>query len=193
MQSRGCYEVAKKHGKPVIVMEPVKGGMLATPPESVVKVFKDAEPEASVASWAVRFAADLDNVMVVLSGMSSVSQMEDNLSYMKDFTELSEVQKETLAKAQEELAKVPMIPCTSCNYCAKVCPMQIGISGSFTAMNYLTLYGDKAMAQHQENWMVSGHGLKRANECIGCGKCEEACPQHIAIREELKRVAEKLL
>lgn len=169
VQSKACYEVAKRHGKPVIVMEPVKGGMLATPQESVVEIFKNADADASVASWAVRFAADLDNVMVVLSGMSSVEQMEDNLSYMKDFTGLSKAQKETLDKDRQELARIPLIPCTTCNYCAKVCPAQIGISGSFTAMNYLTLYGNKAMAQHQENWMVAGHGLKRANECIGCG------------------------
>lgn len=193
VQSRGCYEVAKKHGKPIIVMEPVKGGMLATPPESVVKIFKEAEPDSSVASWAVRFAADLDGVMTVLSGMSNVAQMEDNLSYMREFTGLTAEQRETLKNAQEELARIPMIPCTVCNYCAKVCPMQIGISGSFTAMNYLTLYRDKAMAQHQESWLVSGHGLKQAKECIGCGKCEEACPQHIAIREELKKVTEELL
>ncbi|WP_434310292.1 aldo/keto reductase [Hominifimenecus sp. rT4P-3] len=193
IQARRCYEVARKHEKPVIIMEPVKGGMLATPPESVTKILKDAEPESSVASWAVRFAADLPGVITVLSGMSNVEQMKDNLSYMKDFTGLTAEQKETLKKAQEELSRIPLIPCTSCNYCAKVCPMQIGISGSFTAMNYLTLYHDKERAVGQENWLVGGHGLKRANECIECGKCEEACPQHIAIREELKKVSQDLL
>ena len=151
IQSRGCYDVARKYGKPVIIMEPVKGGMLATPPESVVKVLKDAEPESSVASWAVRFAANLEGVITVLSGMSNVEQMKDNLSYMKDFKGLNDAQMQTLKQAQEELNKIPLIPCTTCNYCAKVCPMQIGISGSFTAMNYLTLYGDKDMAVHQEN------------------------------------------
>lgn len=193
IQSRGCYEVARKYGKPVIIMEPVKGGMLATPPESVVKVLKDAEPESSVASWAVRFAANLEGVITVLSGMSNIEQMKDNLSYMKDFNELNDAQLQTLKQAQEELNKIPLIPCTTCNYCAKVCPMQIGISGSFTAMNYLTLYGDKDMAVHQENWLVGGHGLKRVNECVKCGKCEEACPQHIQIRAELERVSENLL
>ena len=193
VQSRRCYEVARKHGKPVVIMEPVKGGMLATPPESVQNILKAAEPESSVASWAVRFAADLEGVITVLSGMSNVEQMKDNLSYMKTFDGLTDSQKETLKEAQEELKRIPLIPCTTCNYCAKVCPMNIGISGSFTAMNYLTLYGDTALAKNQEGWLVGGHGLKRADECIKCGKCEEACPQHIAIRENLVKVSEALI
>lgn len=122
-----------------------------------------------------------------------VEQIEDNLSYMKDFNGLTKEQDEVLKKAQEELKKIPLIPCTTCNYCAKVCPNDIGISGSFTAMNYLTLYGDKAAALHQEGWLVGGHGKKQATECIECGECEKACPQHIAIREELKKVANMLL
>lgn len=192
VQSRRCYEVARKYNKPVIIMEPVKGGMLATPPAEVEKVLKTAEPESSAASWAVRFAADLEGVITVLSGMSNTAQMKDNLSYMKSFQGLTESQRETIKQAQEELKKVPLIPCTTCNYCAKVCPMDIGISGSFTAMNYLTLYRDLEAAKSQEEWLVGGHGKKHAEECIKCGKCEEACPQHIAIRETLKEVKEAL-
>ena len=192
IKSKECYEVARKHGKPVIIMEPVKGGMLANPPEQVQKVFKEANPDASVASWAIKFAASLEGVITVLSGMSNIEQMEDNISYMKDFTKLSDKEEETINKAQEILKSIPIIPCTTCNYCAKVCPMKIGISGSFTAMNYLTLYNDMPAAKHQEEWLVGGHGLKSASECIKCGKCEQVCPQHIQIRKELERVAEKL-
>ena len=192
IQSRACYEVARKHGKPVIIMEPVKGGMLANPPESVKQILQAAEPESSCASWAIRFAADLEGLIVVLSGMSNVEQMEDNLSYMKDFTGLNDSQKNTINKAREALAKIPVIPCTTCNYCAKVCPKEIGISGTFTAMNYLTLYGDKAAARHQENWLVGGHGRRKAAECIKCGKCEQVCPQHISIREELVKAGRAL-
>ena len=124
--------------------------------------------------------------------MSSLEQMEDNLSSMKDFNGLTPEEQRTLDAAQREINRIPLIPCTTCNYCAKVCPNNIGISGSFTAMNYLTLYRDKAAAAHQEDWLVGGHGKKKAAECIKCGKCEQVCPQHIAIREELARAAEAL-
>ena len=190
IQSRKCYEVARKHSKPVIIMEPVKGGNLANPPESVAKIFKAADPEASCSSWAVKFAADLEGVITVLSGMSSIEQMRDNLSYMKNFTHLTPEQKAVLEAAREELARIPVIPCTTCNYCAKVCPMDIGISGSFGALNMYTLYGRYDLAKGREYFDVIVKGHKRAGECIKCGKCEQACPQHIEIRKELVRVAE---
>ena len=192
IKSKECYEVARKYRKPVIIMEPVKGGMLANPPEQVAEVLKKANPEASLASWAIKFAANLDGIITVLSGMSNIEQMNDNISFMKDFTKLSEEEEKVIHKAQEILKSIPLIPCTSCNYCVKVCPMHIGISGTFTAMNILTLYKDKKAAKHQEDWLVKGHGLKSASECIKCGKCEQVCPQHISIREELVRVNEKL-
>ncbi len=190
VQSRACYEIARKHGKPVVIMEPVKGGMLATPPESVRNIFHKANPDASVASWAIRFAASLDGVITVLSGMSTLQQMEDNLSYMQDFSPLSPAEKAVVDEARAAMARIPLIPCTSCNYCAKVCPNDIGISGSFTAMNYLTLYGNKAAALHQKYWLVDAHGRKNAEECISCGECAKACPQHIAIPDVLAKVVQ---
>lgn len=185
VQSRRCYEVARKHHKPVIIMEPVKGGMLANPPEQVANVLKAAEPNSSVASWAIRFAASLPGVITVLSGMSDVAQMQDNLSYMRTFETLTNAQRATIERAQHELAKIPLIPCTRCNYCAKVCPNEIGISGTFTAMNMLTLYGNLETAKKERTWQVDRHGKRPADDCVKCGRCEQACPQHIKIRDEL--------
>ncbi len=193
VQSRACYEMARKHGKPVIIMEPVKGGMLAAPPQQAADIFKAAEPESSVASWAIRFAANLPGVITVLSGMSSTEQMKDNLSYMARFHGLNDSQRDTIRRAQTALSQIPLIPCTTCNYCAKVCPQNIGVSGSFTAMNMLTLYGNKDTARSQEAWLVGGHGKAQASACVKCGQCEQVCPQHIAIRENLERVCKSLL
>lgn len=188
--SRANYELCVKYGKPVVVMEPVKGGLLANPPESVAKVLKQADPEASCASWAIRFAASLEGVMMVLSGMSNVEQMKDNISFMKDFQPLNEKETEVINRAREELDRLPVVPCTNCNYCAKVCPQNVGISGTFEALNLATLFGDVKFAAGKEGFLVRGHGKARANECIQCGLCEEACPQNIPIREELKKAVE---
>ncbi|MCD8148795.1 MAG: aldo/keto reductase [Clostridiales bacterium] len=192
VQSGECYKVARKYNKPIIVMEPVKGGMLATPPASVREIFKMANPDASIASWAIRFAASLDGVAMVLSGMNTLAQMEDNLSFMENFQKLSEEEQDVIKKAQAALNAIPLIPCTTCNYCAKVCPENIGISGSFTAMNYCTLYNKEAAAIQLE-MLVHRQGKAFPDQCICCGRCEEACPQHIAIRQELKKVTKTFL
>ncbi len=193
IQSRACYEVARRHGKPVIIMEPVKGGTLANPPQRVKDIFQKADPSASCASWAVKFAASLDGIITVLSGMSNLEQMEDNLSCMKDFKGLTPREEEVILAARKELESIPMIPCTGCDYCAKVCPRNVGISGTFTAMNLLLVYENLPAAKRKENARVAENGKANAAQCIQCGQCEQVCPQHIAIREELKRAAKSLL
>ncbi len=189
VQSRKVYEVARAHGKQVVIMEPVKGGLLADPPQSVKDLLKEADPNASYASWAIRFAASLDGVLAVLSGMTTIEQMRDNLSYMKDFKPLSEAEQVVIKKAREAIEAIPIVPCTNCNYCAKVCPMNIGISGTFTCLNIIKLYGNVERALHEEQFNVINPGKKRANECIKCGACEAACPQHIHIRDMLDEAA----
>jgi predicted aldo/keto reductase-like oxidoreductase len=185
--SRRNYEVARKHGKPVVIMEPVKGGTLANPPQSIRKLFKEAEPEMSVPSWAIRFAASLPGVLTVLSGMSNTEQMRDNLSYMSDFHPLDEKEQDIIQKAQEELAKVNSIPCTSCHYCTPGCPMNIPIPDIFSAMNKILIYGQKEEGQAQYDRDTKDKG--KASACIECGQCEAMCPQHIQIRDRLKECA----
>ena len=189
VQSRGCYEVAEKHGKPVVVMEPVKGGLLAKPPADVQKLFKEADPDASMASWAVRFAASLPNVMVVLSGMSDTAQMENNLSYMKDFRPVADEERKLIDQAREIIANLDKIPCTSCAYCKPGCPMQIDIPGIFDVMNIEKMYDNLPLAKHEYKVRPLG---PRASECVACGQCEDACPQHLPIISLLQEAAEKL-
>lgn len=185
VQSRKCYEVARKHGKPVIIMEPVKGGSLANLPEPVAKIFKEADEEASLSSWAIRFAASLDGVITVLSGMSNIEQMQDNLSYMEHFKPLNEAEREVVAKAQAELESIPRVPCTGCEYCVKGCPKGVLIPQIFTGMNINLVYGHLDGAKGSYSWETRDGG--KASECIACGQCEAVCPQHIAIVEELKK------
>ena len=188
VQSRRCYEVASKHGKPVVVMEPVKGGTLANPPQSVKDIFKTADPKASTASWAIRFAASLENVKIVLSGMSNVEQMEDNLSYMKDFKPLNEEEMKVIAEAQEALKQIEQIPCTACHYCTGGCPMQIDIPQLFKVMNRDLLFGDHEDSRRRYANAVKDGGT--AGSCIHCLQCEGECPQHIEITSWLEKIAE---
>lgn len=189
IEARKCYEVARRHGKPIIIMEPVKGGTLANPPQEVTDLFDKVNPDASYASWAIRYAASLDGIITVLSGMSNIEQMADNLSYMKDFKPLDDREQAAIEKAREMLAAIPTVPCTACAYCMKDCPQSIAIYGTFQAVNMVNLFNDLAGAKSKYNWNTTGHGWGKASECIGCGNCEAVCPQHIAIREELAKAA----
>ena len=190
VQSRKCYEVAREFGKPIIVMEPVKGGLLAKPPEKVERILNEAEPDSSCASWAIRFSADKEGILTVLSGMSDTEQMRDNLSFMKGFKNLTDDQRNTIGKASEALASYPLIPCTTCKYCYDVCPANIGIPGTFEASNQVIQFGLTDFSKTQLEWLVKGQGKSFASECTKCGKCEKACPQGIRIRDELDRCIE---
>ena len=188
IQSRRCYEVARKHGKDIIVMEPVKGGKLADPPEEVKKLFKSYAPDRSYASWAIRFVASLDGILTVLSGMSTIGQMKDNLSYMGKFEPFNEEEWAIISKAMKIMGEVNDIPCTACGYCTGGCPQQIAIPDIFKAAN-LQL-GSGRLAEAKAAYAAAAPEGRRASDCIGCGQCESVCPQGIPVIKELKRVAE---
>jgi len=192
VQSRACYKVAVQHGKPVTVMEPVRGGTLANLSEDVEKLFLEKNPEMSVPSWAIRFVASLDNVMLVLSGMSNIEQMEDNTSYMENFKPLSEDEKDMCLKAGEMIMSKLAIPCTACSYCTSGCPMKIAIPKYFKMYNENTFddLEDKEWTVEYSDYpeILDGGGGK-ATDCIACGQCQGVCPQHIPIIENLKKIA----
>ena len=182
--ARANYEVARKHGKSIVVMEPVKGGALANPPEAVRNIFTAVDSDASYASWAIRYAASLDGIITVLSGMSNIEQMEDNLSYMKNFKALNEKEQAAVQKAQEAINGIKSIPCTACHYCTAGCPKKIPIPEIFAARNKQLIWG-----QLEEGKLAYEQATANAGgtpDCIACGQCERACPQQIKVIEKLK-------
>ena len=191
VQSGDCYAVAEKHNVPIIVMEPVKGGTLANLIGKPAELLQELNPEASYASYAIRFVASLPNVMMVLSGMSTMEQMLDNTSYMKDFVPLTSKEKDVIKKVTSALEEMKSIRCTSCQYCVKGCPKKIRIPSIFTVYNMSMQFGitDSIRRQYRE---VTGEERGKASDCIACGKCEQQCPQHLPIRELLKEVASSL-
>ena len=184
--SRECWEIARRHGKPVIVMEPVKGGALADPIPEVQELLKSANPNMSIASWAIRFAASLDGIITVLSGMSNLEQMKDNLSYMRAFKPLDEAEQAVILRAQAALNGDASIPCTACHYCTDGCPMNIPIPEIFSVKNHQR--GNAAFRGKRE-YTIATTGKGKASDCIECGQCVNACPQQIDVIERLKECA----
>ena len=191
IQSRKCYEIAARHGKPVIVMEPVKGGTLAKVPGNVEAAFKAYHPDMSVPSWAIRFAASQPNVKMVLSGMSTMAQLMDNMSYMKDFHPLNEEEQQIVKNAVDMINSSITIPCTGCSYCTDGCPQNISIP------KYFSLYNADKQETAEKGWKPQGEYYQRltqtfgkASDCLECGQCEGVCPQHLPIIQYLKEVAE---
>ena len=169
-------------------MEPVKGGRLANPPKEVQKLFREYHPDMSCASWTIRFVASLDGIITVLSGMSNVAQMKDNLSYMKNFQPLNDEEQKIIQQAQQILGRSAAIPCTSCHYCADGCPKGIQIPDIFAAMNKQLANGQAQEAM--EAYAAATAEGRMASDCICCSQCERACPQHLPITENLKKAAE---
>ncbi len=194
VEARKVYEVCRKHNKPVLVMEPVKGGSLVKLPEDAQNIFDDLNEEEgtqmSNASYAIRYAAGFDGMKVVLSGMSDLQQMKDNLSYMKEFQPLNAKEKEAVAKVVEVFHGLDMIPCTACHYCVDEnhCPKHIRIPDVFACLNSKKAFNDWNMDIYYSS-VLSANGSGKASECIGCGGCERVCPQHLEIRKLLGDVA----
>ena len=186
VESRKCYEVCRKFGKPVIVMEPVKGGSLVNLPHEAEKILDELHG-GSPASYAIRFAAGFDGIMMVLSGMSNMAPMQDNLSFMRDFQPLTETEMDAISKVREIFRAQGLIPCTACRYCIEGCPKQISIPDLFACMNAKKQYQDWNSDYYYHNVHTVRNG--KASDCIKCGKCEQICPQHLEIRGLLEQVA----
>lgn len=188
VESRECWEIARRHGKSITIMEPVKGGALADPVPAVREILKSANPNASIASWAVRFAASLDGIITVLSGMSNLEQMKDNISYMKNFKPLDEAEQAVIRKAQEALKVDGNVPCTACHYCTDGCPKNIPIPEIFSVKNRQR---GNAEFRGKREYTIATEGKGKASDCIECGQCENACPQQIKVISHLKSCAEQ--
>lgn len=185
------YEVCRKHNKDIIVMEPVKGGFLATLKPEVMAKFKAVDPDASAASFALRFAASLPGVAMVLSGMNAGDQMQDNLATFADFKPINKEEEAAIKAVTADLLSLPTVPCTDCRYCCDGCPVGINIPDIFKSYNMILTFGDHSRPHFYYDGLL-GTGSAKASVCIECGQCEAACPQHINIIERLKEASKWL-
>ncbi len=190
VRSEMLYQILEKRGIPIIVMEPVRGGMLANMAPEIEAKFKAERPEASVASWALRFVASLPGVMTVLSGMSNEAQMLDNISTFTDFEPVSEKELAIIDEVTAEILSIPQIGCTACKYCTPGCPMHISIPDVFRTINTLRRYPDDWRSKNFYRGLTGRSG--KASDCIACGQCEGVCPQHLPIIDLMKEAAEIL-
>lgn len=192
-RERECVELAHAHGFPVIAMEPVKGGILADPPQAVKDILDEAMPNDSYATAALRFTASQPGIVVTLSGMSTLEQVQDNCRAFRDFKPLDDGELAAIDRARAALKEGGAVQCTSCDYCAKVCPLNIGISQSLAVLNHYINYGDAASAGYQMGFVVRFNaGKNMITECIRCGACEDACPQNLPILEYFDRINDEI-
>ena len=188
VQSRKCYETARRHGKPVVVMEPVKGGRLARLPQEAAELLARLHPDWTSAAWALRFAAGLEGVDMVLSGMSDMAQLEENTRIMAGPEPLTAEELAALARAAEIISAAPVIACTACGYCADGCPRQIPIPELFSLYNEDQLSMRQGRPADREKYRALTEGRGRASGCVSCRQCEQQCPQHLEITNWLERV-----
>ena len=188
IQSKKNLEIARKHHKPVVVMEPIKGGTLASFSEDIEQIYKNYDSSKSIASWALRFIASKEGVMTILSGMSTLEQMNDNLATMSNFVPLNNEEYKLVDQVTKTVLSKPTIPCTGCRYCTPGCPLNIQIPDLFTAYNSQILYGESSRYQTWYQDHTSNDHAK-ANQCLKCGQCEGVCPQHLKIISLLKEVS----